>query len=103
MAAMAVVVNDGSGGIELAAPMAALSTVAAVNDSSDDGIFTTTSYNNNKHPCPHYPHPCLPLDKEGTVGWRACRGASHLLTPRKSMVACSSCLGVHRACGYHNE
>jgi hypothetical protein len=57
MAAIAVVVDDGSGGIEPTAPMAASSTVAAVDGGSNDGVFTDASHDNNCHPCPHRPCP----------------------------------------------
>jgi hypothetical protein len=42
MAAITVVVDDGSSGIELTAPMTMSSTVAAVDGSGNNGIFTTT-------------------------------------------------------------
>jgi hypothetical protein len=68
MAAIAVVIDGGGSGIEPTAPMVALSTVAAVDGSGNDGVFTTTSYNNDCHPCPHCPRPCPPLDKDWMAG-----------------------------------
>ncbi len=103
MVAIAVVVVDGGSGIEPTAPMAALLTVAVVDGSGDNGVFTTTSYEDNCNPCPHCPCPHPPLEKDWMTGLKAHRDVSHLLLPCKSMVACSSCLGVHGACGYHNE
>jgi hypothetical protein len=47
MASIAVIVDGSSDGIELMAPMAASSTVAAVDGGSDNGIFTTPSHDNN--------------------------------------------------------
>jgi hypothetical protein len=95
MAVIGVVFDGVSSGIEPTAPMLASSTVAAVDGSGIHGIFTTTYYNDDQHPYPHHSHPCPPLDKEGTAGWRAHRDASHLSLPCKSMVVCCSCLGVH--------
>ncbi len=46
MAAIAVVVNGGGGGIELTAPMAASSTVAAIDGGGDNGVFTNACHNN---------------------------------------------------------
>jgi hypothetical protein len=103
VAAIGVVVDGGSSGIEQMVPMTASSTVVAVDGSGGDGIFTTIYYEDNQHPRPHCPHPHPPFDKEGTAGWREHREASHLSLPCKSMVACYSCLGVHGACGCHNE
>jgi hypothetical protein len=103
MSAIAVIVNGGGSGIELTAPMVASSTVVEVDGSGNDGVFTTIYYNNDQHPGPHCPCSCPPLDKEGTAGWRVRRDASHSSLPQNLTVACSSCLGVHGACGYHNE
>jgi hypothetical protein len=75
-AVIAVIVVSGSSGIEPTAPMAALSTLAVVDGSSNDGVFTTTSYDNDRNPCPHCPRPHPPLDKDQTAGWRARRDAS---------------------------
>jgi hypothetical protein len=102
-AAIGVILDGGGSGIEPMGPMMASSTVAAVDGSGNNGVFTTTYYDDDQHPCPHCPRPRPPLDKEGTAGWRACRDASYLSSPCKSMVASYSCLGVHGACGYHNE
>jgi hypothetical protein len=81
MAAIAVVVDNGSGEIEPTAPIVASSTVAAVCGSSNDGAFTTASHDNNRHSYPHYPRPCPrpcpPLDKDWMAGWRVCHDASH--------------------------
>jgi hypothetical protein len=62
-AAIAVVIDGGSGGLELTASMVALSTVAAVDGGGEDGIFITKSHNDD---C----HPCSPSDKDRTAGWR---------------------------------
>jgi hypothetical protein len=66
MAAIAVVVDSGGGGIELAAPIVALSTVAAIDGGGNDGVFTNASHGNNRHPCPHCP--CPPSDEDWTAG-----------------------------------
>jgi hypothetical protein len=87
MAVIGVVVNGGGSGIEPTGPMTVLSTVAAVDGSGNGGVFTTTDYNNDQHPCPHLPCPHPPLDKEGTAGWRVRHDASHSSSPLKSMVA----------------
>jgi hypothetical protein len=71
MVTIAVVVDSGGGGIEPTAPMAALSTVVAVNGSGDNGVFTNASHNKDRHLCPHHPRPCPPLDKEWMAGWIA--------------------------------
>ncbi len=88
-AAIAVVVDGGNGGIELMAPMAARSTVAAVDGVSNNGVFITISSNNNRHPHPHCPCPCPcpPLDKNWMAGWGACCDASHSLLPWLLLVA----------------
>jgi hypothetical protein len=65
---VAVVVDSWGSAIEPTAPMAASSTVVAVDGSGNDGIFATTYYADNRHPHPHHPCPCPPLDKEGTAG-----------------------------------
>jgi hypothetical protein len=67
-AAIAVIVDGGSSGIEPLAPMAALLTVAAVDGDGNDGIFTKASHDNNRHPCPHHPCPHPPWDKDWTAG-----------------------------------
>ncbi len=78
-AAIAVIVDGGSGGIELAALMAVSSTVAVVDGGGNNGVFTNASHDDDRHPRPHRPSPCSPLDKDWTAGWRACRDASYLL------------------------
>jgi hypothetical protein len=59
--------------------MVALSTVAVVDGGSDNGIFTTSYYNNDHHPCPHCPCSCPLLDKDQMAGWRVHRDASHAM------------------------
>jgi hypothetical protein len=51
-----VIANGGGSWIEPTAPMAALSPVAAVDGSGNDGVFTTTYYDDDQHPCHHHPH-----------------------------------------------
>jgi hypothetical protein len=85
--AIAVVINGGSSGIELMAPIAALPTVAAVDGGSNDGVFTTASHDDDRHPCPHCPCPCPPLDKDQTAQWRVHCDASHLLLPCSLLLA----------------
>jgi hypothetical protein len=68
MAAIAVVVNGGVDGIELKDPMAVLLTVAAVGSGGKDGIFTTSYYDNDHHPCPLRPRPCLSWTRIGQRG-----------------------------------
>jgi hypothetical protein len=51
--AILVIVNSSAGGIELMALMAALLTVAAVDDGNDNGIFTTASHYDDRRPRPH--------------------------------------------------
>jgi hypothetical protein len=53
MAAIAVVVDSGVGGIEPMAPMAASSTVSVVDGGGNDGVFTHASHDNDRHPYPH--------------------------------------------------
>ncbi len=79
--AIAVIVNGGNNGIEPMATIAGLLTVAAVDGSGNNGIFTSSYYDNDRKPCPHCPCPCCLSDKDHTVGWRACRDASHSLLP----------------------
>jgi hypothetical protein len=75
LAVIAVIVNGSGGGIEPTAPMVALLMVRVVDGGSDNGVFTTTSHDNNRHPCPHHPCPCPPLDEDWTahhkpkIGW----------------------------------
>jgi hypothetical protein len=105
MAAIAVVVAGGGSGIEPTAPMAVSSTVAAVDGSGDNGVFTTTSYDDNRILALIALTLVLPWTRIGQRGgWhammhliRCCHAKSWL------HVACSSCLGVIGACGYHNE
>jgi hypothetical protein len=68
MAAIAVVIDGGSSGIKPTALMAASLTVAAVDGGGNDGIFTTNSYNNDRHPHHHQPCSRLPSDKDLTAG-----------------------------------
>jgi hypothetical protein len=63
----------------------ASSTVATVDGGGDNGIFTTASHDDYRHPHPHCP--CPPLDKNWTAGWRVHRDASHSLLPRLSLLA----------------
>ncbi len=79
--AIAVVVDGGGGGIEPTALMVVSLTMAVVDGGSNNGVFTTTSYNKDYHPCPHRPCLCPPLDKDQMAGWRVCHDASHLLSP----------------------
>ncbi len=83
--AIAIIVNGGSGGIESMVPMAPSLTVTAVDGSGNDGVFTTTSHNNNCQPPPH--GPCPLLDKDWTAGWRVRRDTSHSLLPRLLLLA----------------
>jgi hypothetical protein len=87
LAEIAVVVNGGGSGIELMALMAALSMVAAVDGGGNDGVFTTPSYNDDHHPCPHGPCPCPPLGKDRTAVWSARCNTSHLSLPWSSLLA----------------
>ncbi len=48
MAAMAVVVDSGSSGIEPTAPMAASSMMVANDGNSNNGAFTTASHDNDR-------------------------------------------------------
>jgi hypothetical protein len=92
---MAVIVNivfGGGVGIEPMAPMVALSTVVAVDGGGNDGIFTTTSYGDDCHPCPHRPCPRPPLDKNQTAGWRVRHDTSHSSLPWLSTLTPSPCL-----------
>jgi hypothetical protein len=57
-AAIVVIVGSGSGRIEPMVPMAASLTVAAVDGGGNDCIFTNTSHDNDRHPCPHRPRTC---------------------------------------------
>jgi hypothetical protein len=68
--AIAVVVDGGGSGIEPTAPMVASLTVVAVDGGGNDGVVTTTSYDNDHHPCPDCPCPCPLSDKDWTAGWR---------------------------------
>ncbi len=74
-------VDSGGGGIEPTAPMAASSTVAAVDGGGNDNIFTNSSHNNDRHPCPHRPRPPSDIGRRG--GGRAvtrlirCRHGCH--------------------------
>jgi hypothetical protein len=86
MAAIAVIVDGSGGGIEPMALMAASSTVVAVDGDGNNGVFTTTSYDNDCHPCPHRPRPCPPLEKDRTAGWMEHRDMSHLLLPWLSLL-----------------
>jgi hypothetical protein len=61
MAAIVVVVDGSNGGIEPMAPMAALSTVAAVDGGGNNGVSTTTSYEHNR------PLPSLGQGSDGGV------------------------------------
>jgi hypothetical protein len=87
IAVIAVVVDSGGGGIEPTVSMAASLMVAVVDGGSNDGVFTTTSHDNDCHPHPHHPRPHPPLDEDWTAGWRAHRGASQLLSPGLSSLA----------------
>ncbi len=74
MLAIAVVIDNDGGGIEPMVPMVAslmVATVAAVDGGAEDGVFTTNSHNDDRHPC-------SPSNKNWTVGWRAHRDADHL-------------------------
>jgi hypothetical protein len=67
-----VVVDSGGGGIKPTALMAAFLTVAAIDGSGNDGIFTTAFHDDAHHPrhhC-HCPCPCPfpPLDRDRIVG-----------------------------------
>jgi hypothetical protein len=77
--AIAVVVDGGGSGIESMAPMVALSMVAVVDGGGNNGIFTTASQDDDRHPHPYGPCPCPPLDKDQRAGWRVRREASHSL------------------------
>jgi hypothetical protein len=72
MAAMAVNIDGSNDGIEPTAPMAASLTVAAVDSGGNNGIFTTSYYNNDRHPCPHCPCPHPLLDKDWMAGLWEC-------------------------------
>ncbi len=89
MAAIAVVVDGSNNGMEPTAPMAALSTVAVVDGGGNKGIFTTTLYSNDPHPCPHCPCSRPLLDKDWAAGWRAHHDVSHLLLQRSLLLALS--------------
>jgi hypothetical protein len=80
MAAIAVVVDGGSGGIEPTAPMTVLLMVAAVDGGAEDGIFTTNSPIDDRHPR-------SPSEENHTAGWRVRRDASHLLWPQSLLLA----------------
>ncbi len=96
-AAIVVIVDGGVSGIEPTAQMAASSTVAANDGGGNDGIFTTTSLDKDRHPCPH--HPCLTLSQTriGRQGGghpmtcliHCCHGCCqwcHLCLPHETMV-----------------
>jgi hypothetical protein len=78
-AAIAVVVDGGGSEIEPTALMAAFSTVAAVDGGGNDGVFTDTSHDNDRHPCLH--RPCPSSDKDQMARWRARCDTSHSLLP----------------------
>ncbi len=61
-AAIAVVVDGSGGRIEPTVPTLASLTVVVVDGGRDDGVFTNASHDNDRHPCPHCPHP--PSDKD---------------------------------------
>ncbi len=81
-AAIVAIVNGCNNEIERMASMEALSTVAVVDGGGNNGVFTTSYYDNDHHPCPHCPHPRPLSGKDRTVGWRAHHDASHLSWPR---------------------
>jgi hypothetical protein len=45
--------------------MAVLSPVAVIDGSGNNGVFTTTYYNNDQHPCYHCP--CLEYTERGVT------------------------------------
>jgi hypothetical protein len=68
MAAIVVIVDNGNNGIDLMAPMVVLLTVVAVDGSGNNGVFTTSYYDNDRHPRPHCPRPRPLLDKDQRQG-----------------------------------
>ncbi len=82
---MAVIIDIGGSGIKGMAPMAVLLMVAADDGGGNDGIFTTASHDDDRHPRPHCL--CPHLDKDWTAMWRARRDASHLSLPRLLLLA----------------
>jgi hypothetical protein len=56
--------------------MTVSSTVEVVDGGGNDGVFTTTSHDDDRHPRPH--RPCPLSDEDWMAGWRVRRDASHV-------------------------